>query len=130
MVTPTTKSMGTTISVGLSTSRLVTRSQVHGSKGTPVTIFGRMRKVARRIEARNKRKAKELASESQNSLEEEEEQEDPASTSSNSEEGEGTETPSQSDPIDKPESPSAFQINRPATDTISRIGLGVENLCI
>ena len=71
-------------------------------------VFGRIREAAHRIEARSKRRAQEPAIESVSSSEEEEEQEDLASTSSSLEEGEGTETPSQSDPVDKPESPPAF----------------------
>ena len=80
-----------------------------------MTIFGRMRKAARRIEARSKRRAEELAIESISSLEEEEDQEDPASTSKSLEEGEGAEIPSQLDLVDKLESPPTFQINKLAT---------------
>ena len=68
--------------------------------------------MQRRKEERTKRKAEESISES-GSLEEEEE-EDPISLDSDDEEYQGSETPSQSDPIDEPETPP-FKINRPTT---------------
>ena len=73
MATSTTRSRGITILVGLSTPRSVIRSQLRGSEGTPVTVFGRMREAAYKIETRNKRRAEELASKSGSSSEEEEE---------------------------------------------------------
>ena len=41
-------------------------------------------------------------------------------TTSSLEEGKGIEMPSQSDPVDKSESPPAFEINRPTTRSIPR----------
>ena len=54
------------------------------------------------MEERTKRRAEETTSKSGSSLKEEED-EDSVTLSSNEEEYEGTETPSQSDPVDKPE---------------------------
>ena len=85
-----------------------------------MTVFGRIREAAHRIEARRKRRVEEPASKSGSSSEEEEEQEDPANTNNNSEEGEGTETPPQSDLVDKLESSPAFQISKPTTRSTPR----------
>ena len=64
------------------------------------------------MEEWTKRRAEESVSESRSS--EEEEEEDLISLSSDEEEYQGSETPSQSDLVDEPETPP-FQINRPTT---------------
>ena len=70
-----------------------------------MTIFGRIRKATRMIEAKSKKKAEELVSKLESSSEKEEEQEDPASINSSSKEGEGMKISSQSNPVDELESP-------------------------
>ena len=67
----------------------------------------------RKAEERTKRRAEELVSESRSSLEDEED-EDPVTLSSDEEEYMGSETPSQSNPVEDPESPP-FKINQLAT---------------
>ena len=94
MTTPTTGSRGTNLPGNLSTS---------GSAS---------QEAQRRTEERTKRRAEESVNESGSS--EKEEEEDPISLSFDEEEYQGLETPSQSDPVDKLETPP-FQINRPTT---------------
>ena len=52
-------------------------------------------------------------------MEEEEEEEDPISLSSDEEEYQGSESPSQSDLVDEPETPP-FKINQPTTHSMSK----------
>ena len=68
----------------------------------------------RKTEEQTKRRVEESVSGSGSSAEEEEEEEDLISLSSDEEEYQGSETPSQSDPIDEPET-LPFKINRPTT---------------
>ena len=96
--TPTTRT-GTNFLGNLSTPRMVNEE------------------VQRRKEERMKRKAEESISESGSS--EEEEEEEPISLDSDDEEYQGSETPSQSDPVDEPEMPP-FKINHPTTRSIPK----------
>ena len=86
-----------------------TSTNIPGNLSTPGTVS---QEVQRRKEKRTKRKAEESISEP--GSEEEEEEEDPISFDSNDKEYQGSETPSQSDPVDEPETPP-FKINRPTT---------------
>ena len=93
MATPTSGSRGTTLPDSLS---------------TPGSISQEAR---RKAEERTKRRAKELASKLRTSLKEEEE-EDPITLSSNDEEYIRSETPSQSDLVDKSKT-LPFKMNWP-----------------
>ena len=88
-----------------------TGKNIPGNLSTPRTVS---LEVQRRKEERTKRKAEESISKS-GSLEEEEE-EDPVSLDSDDEEYQGSETPSQSDPIDEPKM-LPFKIHRPTTQS-------------
>ena len=96
--TPTTRT-GTNIPSNLSTPRTVSQE------------------VQRGKEEWTKRKAEESISKS-GSLEEKEE-EDPVSLDSDNEEYQGSETPSQSDPVDEPETPP-FKIHCPTTRSMPK----------
>ena len=91
------------------TPTIGTGTNFPGNLSTPGTVI---QEVQRRKEERTKRKTEESISESGSS--EEEEEEDPISLDSDNEEYQGSETPSQSDPVDQPKSPP-FKINRPTT---------------
>ena len=96
MVTPTTRSQGTTIPVNWSTPESIKKM------------------AGKKAEEGSKRKVEEPTSKSGSSSEEEE-YEDLANTNSSSSESEGTETPSQLDPVEDPEPSPAFRIKRPTT---------------
>ena len=84
-------------------------TNIPGNLSMPGTVS---QELQRRKEERTKRKAEESISESGSS--EEEEEDEPISFDSDDEEYQGSETPSQSNPVDEPETPS-FKINRPTT---------------
>ena len=96
LTTPTIESRGTNIP---------------GSLSTPGTVS---QEAQRRTEQRTKRKAEESISESRSS--EEEEEEDSISLSSDEKKYQESEIPFQSNPIDKPETPS-FKMNRLTTQS-------------
>ena len=100
MATPTIGSRGTTLPGNLSTSKSVSHE------------------ARRKAEERTKRRAEESVSKPESSAEEEEE-EDPVTLSSDDEEYRGSEAPSQSDPVDEPETPP-FKMNWPATCSTPR----------
>ena len=91
-----------------------TGTNIPGNLSTPRTVS---QEVQRRRKEWTKRKAEESISESGSS--EEEEEEDLVSLYSNDEEYQGSETPSQSDPVDEPETPP-FKIHRPTIRSTSK----------
>ena len=88
-----------------------TGTNIPGNLSTPGTVS---QELQRRKEERTKKKAEESIIESGSS--EEEEKDEPIFLDSDDEEYRGSETPSQSDPVDKPET-LPFKINRPTTQS-------------
>ena len=84
----------------LTTPTTGTGTNIPGNLSTPGTVS---QEAQQRTEERTKSKAEECISKSGSS--EEEEEEDPISLSSNDKEYQESETSSQSDPVDKPETP-------------------------
>ena len=93
----------------LTTLTTETGTIIPGNLSTPGTVS---QEQQCRQEERTKRGAEESVSKSGSS--EEEEEEELISLDSDKEEYHGSETPSQSDPVDEPETPP-FKINRPTT---------------
>ena len=98
----------------LTTPTTGTGTNIPGNLSTPKTVS---QELQRRREEWTKRKAKESSSESGSS--EEEEEDEPISLNSDNEEYQGSETPSQSDPVDEPEM-SPFKIHRPTTQSMPK----------
>ena len=79
-----------------------------GTQSTPGSVG---QEAQRRAKERTKRRAEEIVSESRSTSEDEEDK-DPVTLSSDEEEYVGSETPSQSNPVDDSELPP-FKIHRP-----------------
>ena len=98
----------------LTTPTIGTGTNIPSTQSTPGTVS---QEQQRRREERTKRKAEESSNESGSS--EEEEEDEPIFLDSDEEEYHGSETPSQSDPIDEPKTPP-FKINRPTTRSMPK----------